>query len=317
VIVGVVAIAIWHRPQLPSVTRARAFVIVPIVLLLLLPAVVGAVLKLKEAISQLLTPGSQLWGGDIHRLLPVGPFLGVGGGILAAAPILLLAALGTRYVRGGRRAAIAVFVVLFALCLLDLRFRLVKSGAYMDYKHLTFVGVFILVLAASLVMRLLFSRDRRAIAAGAVLLAAWAIPAAVQDRADAFFLPQQVDPQMFQIRSWVDALPPGASVRVDIPPNGTQLWAVYMVGSHPVESSDPIVGTTYAHAAGGYRADYALAQRYNPAYGPESKVPLAPEWFAVDPPVDENSQFVLRRVVWPKTGRYASYTDNASTHLIP
>ena len=317
VIVGAVAIAIWRRPQLPSLTRARAFVIVPIALLLLLPAVVGAVLKLKEALSQLLSPHSQLWGGDIHKLLPVGPFLGVGGGIVAAVPILVMAVLEIRYVAGGRRAQIAVFGVLAALCLLDLRFRLVKSGAYMDYKHLTFVGVFILVLAASFVMRQLFCRDRRSIAAGAFLLAVWAIPAAVQDRSDAFFLPQQVDPQMFQIRSWVNSLPPGASVRVDIPPNGTQLWAVYMVGSHPVESSDPIVGTTYAHANGGYRADYALTQRYNPAYGPESTVPLAPVWFAVNPPVDENSQFVLRRVVWPRTGKYASYTDNASTHLSP
>jgi hypothetical protein len=298
-------------------TRARAFVIVPIALLLLLPAVAGAILKLKEAISQLLTPGSQLWGGDIHHLLPVGPFVGVGGGIAAALGVLVLAALGTRYVAGGRRAQLAVFGVLAALCVLDLRFRLVKSGAYMDYKHLTFVGVFILVLAASFVMRLLFSADRRWVAGGAVLLAAWVVPAAVQDRSDAFLLPQQVDPQMFQIRSWVDHLPPGATVRVDIPPNGTQLWAVYMVGSHPVSSSDPIVGTTYAHANGGYRADYALAQRYNPADGPESKVPLPPAYFAVDPAVDENSQFVLRKVVWPKRGKYALYTDNSSTHLIP
>ncbi|MHB8689951.1 MAG: hypothetical protein ACYDHH_01770 [Solirubrobacteraceae bacterium] len=321
VIVGALGLAQGRRSWKMQVNArkfqlrgARAWIAVPVGLALLAPAVVGAVLKLKEAVSQLLTPGSQLWGGDIHHLLPVGPFLGVGGGILAALPVLVLAALGVRSVTGGRRVQLALGGVLVALCVLDLRFRLVSSGAYMDYKHLTFVGVFVLVLAASFVMRLLWSADRRLVAAGAVLLAAWAIPAAVQDRSDAFLLPQQVDSQTFQIRDWINRLPPGASVRVDIPPGGTQLWAVYMVGSHPVSSSDPIRGTTYAYAHGSIRGDYALTLRYDPRYGQQSKVPLAPIDYAVNPPIDENSRFVLRKVIWPKRLDYVP--DYSSTHLV-
>ena len=320
VIVGAVALATGSDPSCPSVARARAWIVVPIGLLLLAPAVVGAVLKLKEAISQLLTPGSELWGGDIHRLLPVGPFLGVGGGIAAALPILVLAAIGAYTGLQGRQR-VAIIGVLSALCLLDLRFRLVKSGAYMDYKHLTFVGVFHPRPGGE-------PRDAPAVR-GRTGPAARRPPARCcswpgrsrrwsRTAPTLFLLPAQVDAQMFQIRSWVDHLPPGATVRVDIPPNelgGTQLWAVYMVGSHPVSSTDPVRGTTYAYPNGGYRADYALELRYNPAYGPESTVPQPSEWFAVNPPVDENSQFVLRRVVWPRTGPYAGYTDNSSTTL--
>jgi hypothetical protein len=319
VIVGAQAIAYWRRPQLSSLRRTRWWIAVPVVLLLLLPAVVGAVLKLKEALSQLLSSGSTLWGGDIHHFLGFGLFVGAGGGIIPALIVLAIAAWGLRALEP--RPRLALGIVLAGLCLLDLRFRLASSGAYMDFKHLSFVGVVVLTLAASAVMRVLYSAAGRArLVAGAAVLI-WVLAAVVQDRRDGIDLPQQVSPQMFQIRQWMSEIPAHATVRVDIPPNGYQIWAVNMVGSHPVSSSDPIRGTTYAYAYGGYRADYALAQRYNPAYGPESKVPEPPEYFAVNPPVFENSQFVLRKIDWPTHGTFmeqpaASVSDNSSTRLV-
>ncbi|HWF54500.1 MAG TPA: hypothetical protein VG223_07740 [Solirubrobacteraceae bacterium] len=313
VIVAAVGIGYRRRPPLGELRRARAWIAVPVVLLLLLPAVVGAVLKLKEALSQLLSSSSTLWGGDIHHFLSFGLFVGTGGGIIPALIVLAIAAWGLRAL--DPRPRLALGIVLGALCLLDLRFRLASSGAYMDFKHLSFVGAVVLTLAASAVMRLLWSDARRLALAGAALLAVWAAAAIVQDRRDGFLLPQQVPAQMFQIRAWMNALPTGATIRVDIPPSGQQVWATYMVGAHPVSSSDPIRGTTYAYANGSYRADYALALRYNPKYGPTSRVPLAPEYFASGPPVFENSHYVLRRVVWPKTGPFASDTDNSSDIL--
>jgi hypothetical protein len=312
VIVGALAIALWRRPQLPSWRGARAWIAIPVALALLAPAVIGAILKLKEALSQLLTPGSVLWGGDITHLLPFGLFVGTGGGIVPALVVLAVAAYGLQALPS--RPRLALGLVLGALCLLDLRFRLVDSGSYMDFKHLSFVGILVIVLAASGVTRLLWSPARRSVLAGAVLLLAWTVAAMVQDRRDGFLLPQQVPAQMFQVRDWVNRLPRGASVRVDIPPSGTQLWAVYMVGSHPVSSSDPIVHTTYAHARGSYRADYALTWRYDPRYGPESRVPYPARFHAVGPPVDENSQFVLRKVVWPAS--QATVGDESSTALV-
>jgi hypothetical protein len=316
VIVGAVGIAYRRRPQLPSL---KAWIAIPVIVVLLLPAVIGAVLKLKEALSQLLSSGSTLWGGDIHHFLPYGLFVGTGGQIVPALVVLAIAFWGLRVLEPRPRAALAI--VLGALCLLDLRFRLASSGAYMDFKHLTFVGVLVVTLATSALMRVLFSATGRARLAAGALVAVWVLAAIVQDRRDGFLLPEQVSAQMFQIRQWMSEIPANASVRVDLAPGGSQLWAVYMVRSHPVSASNPIINTTYAHARGGYRADYALAFRYDPRGGAESKVPLAPKDFAVNPPVFENSQFVLRRIVWPKTGDFlgapvSRYDDESSTRLV-
>jgi hypothetical protein len=328
VIVGAQVIAYWRRPTLPSLRSTRAWIAVPVALLLLLPAVVGSVLKLKEALSQLLSSGSTLWGGDIHHFLAFGLFVGTGGEIIPALIVVAIAAWGLRALE--RRSRIAMGIVLAGLCLLDFRFRLASSGAYMDFKHLSFVGVVVLTLAAATVMRVLFSTNGRIRLAAGALVAIWVVPAIIQDRRDGFYLPQQVSAQMFQIRQWMSEIPAHATIRVDIPPNGTQVWAVYMVGSHPVSSTDPIRGTTYAYANGGYRADYALELRYNPAYGVESRQPQPPVWYAANPPVFENSQFVLRKIDWPTAGDYvgplpgigfvhqpfASFSDNSSTRLV-
>jgi hypothetical protein len=118
---------------------------------------------------------------------------------------------------------------------------------------------------------------------------------------------------MFQIRSWANRLPRGASVRVDIPPTGVQLWAVYMLGAHPVDSPTPILNTTYAHAPLGVRADYSLSRDYSiSASGRVRRFPRPP--FAQNPPLFENDQFVLRRIVWP--ARYASIPDTSSQTLV-
>jgi hypothetical protein len=296
-ILGALALAHRRRPRLPSLRGARRWLLVPLALLVLAPAVAGAVVKLAQGVSQLLSSSSALWGGDVTRFLPVGLFVGTGGGLLPALVVLAVAVLGLRALP--RRPAIVVGTVLGGLCLLDLRFRLVSSGTYMDFKHLSFVGTLVLTLAAAAVARMLLAGDRRLLAVGGVLLAAWSAAALVQDRADGFLLPQQVTAQMFQVRRWMARLPAGASVRVDIPPSGVQLWAVYMLGSHPVCSLEPVLHSTYAHAIYGGRADYALALRYDPAYGPTSHVPQPPQWAAGGTPVFENSQFVLRRIDWP------------------
>ena len=117
---------------------------------------------------------------------------------------------------------------------------------------------------------------------------------------------------MFQIRQWSARLPPGATVRVDIPVSGTQLWAVYMLGDRPVDTPTPVVHTTYAHANLGFRADYSLSVRS--LLIDHRYVPVPARLYAVDPPVFENSMFVLRRIVWPK--RYKNIPDTASVRLV-
>jgi hypothetical protein len=121
---------------------------------------------------------------------------------------------------------------------------------------------------------------------------------------------------MFQIRAWASRLPKGASVRVDIPPSGVQLWAVYMLGAHPVDSPSPVLNTTYAHAPYGWRADYSLSLRYDPVPGRDGRPRRFPRpLYARNPPVAESHQFVLRRIAWP--AHLAATPQTASQTLEP
>jgi hypothetical protein len=135
----------------------------------------------------------------------------------------------------------------------------------------------------------------------------------LEDHTEVIHTSEQVTPEMFQLRAWARRLPPGASVRLDIPPTGVQLWAVYMLGAHPVDSPTPVVGTTYAHAPGGVRADYSLSLHfYVAADGQIRRFPRPA--FAQNPPLSENIQFVLRRIVWP--ARLADIPDTSSQRLV-
>jgi hypothetical protein len=214
-----------------------------------------------------------------------------------------------------RRTGLALGGVLTALCLLDLRFRLVASGTYMDFKHLSFLGPLILVLGAAAVARAATCGRRRVVLMAALAALGWTLNAIVHDSEYGLSVPEQVPPAMFALRDWAARLPAGASVRVDIPAQGLggyQLWAVYMLGDHPVDSPTPVLSTTYAHANYGVRARYSLSLRYvgnDPRRGP---APVPP--FADPRPLFENSLLVLRRIDWPR--RYRSIPDTASVRLV-
>jgi hypothetical protein len=319
VILVVLAIAYRRWPRPIAMLRSRSWVFAALGVLVLAPAVVGAALKLEQGISQLLR-GGVLWEGDVPHFLPVGRFVGTGGGIVPALAVAAVALLGLRL--APRRVAWAVGLGIVVLVLVDVRVRLNSTGAYMDFKQLSFVGALVLTLAAAGVAGLLvrsagaLPRWHLAAACAAALAAlGWAAAATAQDLTEIASAEPQVTPELFQIRAWAARLPPRASVRVDIPPSGTQLWAVYMLGAHPVATLMPVVFTTYAHAPYGWRADYSLALRYYPVPGPDGRpkrVPRPP--FAVNPPMAENDQFLLRRIAWP--ARYGSTPETASQTLV-
>jgi hypothetical protein len=224
--------------------------------------------------------------------------------------VLIAAAYGCWRLPG--RVRVCLGVVLVALGLLDLRFRLTPSGTYMDFKHLSFVGLVVLSLAAAGVLsRLAAPGAGRWLAALALVV--WCAAALVLDHSDAITQNEQVTPQMFQIRQWAAELPAGSSVRVDIPPRfgGMQLWAVYMLGSHPVDSFEPVLDTTYAHAVPGYRADWALSLSINPA----TQRPFPAAGYTAKVPRFINRGYVVRRVLWPK--RYDDVPETASQYLEP
>lgn len=312
VIVGALAAPRWRDLRMPRQLRTHAWAAGLIGLLVLTPALIGAAIKLGQGLSQLLSSHSALWGGDIKHFMPVGKFLGTGGGIV---PALLIAGLAVpALVALPRRAAWPLGVTLALLCLLDLRFRLASTGSYMDFKHLSFVGVLVVALAACTVARRISSGSRSWMAAGALVAIGWGIAAGWQDHREIAFNPVQATPEMFQIRRWAAELPRGASVRVDVPPSGVQLWAVYMLASHPVDALQPVGYTTYAHAPAGLRAEYSLSLRYYPSPDLRIRRPFPPVGFAQGAPLFANDQFVVRRIVWPR--RYDYIPDTSSLRLV-
>jgi hypothetical protein len=313
VILALLVIAYRRWPQPTRLLRSRSWILAVLGIVILAPAILGAALKLEQGISQLFSPSAALWGGDVTSFLPFGFFVGTGGGIIPALAVAGVAVVGL--IALPRRVAWGVGLGVLALALVDIRFRTTHSGTYMDFKHLSYVGTLVLALAASGIVSLLARRRIAFVAAAALVAVAWSVAAVVQDRREILATGPQVTPELFQIRAWAQRLPVGASVRVDIPHSGTQLWAVYMLGSHPVDAPDPVLYTTYAHAPYGWRADYSLALRYYPLPGPGGQPRRFPRpLYARNPPVAENDEFALRRIVWPK--RLDSYPKAASQTLV-
>ncbi len=312
VIVGALGAPRWRELRMPRQLRGHVWAAGLLGLLVLTPAVIGAAIKLEQGLSQLLSSHSALWGGDIKHFTPVGNFLGTGGGIV---PAVLVAALAVPALLAlPRRIAWPLGITLGLLCLLDLRFRLASTGAYMDFKHLSFVGVLVVALAACTVARWISSGLRAWMAAGVVVAVGWGVAAGWKDHREIAFNREQVTPEMFQIRQWAAQLPAGASVRVDVPPSGVQLWAVYMLASHPVDALQPVGYTTYAYAAPGLRADYSLSLRYYPSSDPRVRRPFPAVGFAQDPPLFANDQFAVRRILWAR--RYDYIPDTSSLRLL-
>lgn len=285
------AVALGYRPRLPKRLRRRrglalAGGLVLAVALLQFPPVNAAAWRTVTAVATLFDPDSTLLGGDVERFTPLGEFVGTGGGWWALVPVAAFALLALwRLVP--RPAARALAVALLVFGVVAVRFRIVEAGTYVDYKHLSYVGGIVLALALSGALWLLGTRRRPLVALGAVALLAWGVATAAQDR-KALRVGLQAPRSLLEVREWSRELPPGASVRIDIPPSGRQLWAAYLLADRPTNTPNPVIYTTYAHPPRGVRADYSLAA---------AGAPRPPT--TVDPPVRENGGWVLRRIVLP------------------
>ena len=75
---------------------------------------------------------------------------------------------------------------------------------------------------------------------------------------------RQADRSALELRAAARALPEGASVRIDVPPGTTHLWAAYMLSERALSTAWPLLGTTYPSVPVGRRADYLLRDREEP-----------------------------------------------------
>lgn len=294
------------RPRIPRL-RGRMAVLAGVVAVLLAIPILAAILKAAVGVVLFFTPGANLWGGDFFTFFSPNAFVGTGAGTAGALAVAVVAGLAAWRLLS-RREAIALGAVLAACIAFDVRLRLSDRGNYMDFKHLGYVGAFVLAFAAAGAVALALSRRRAWAAAGIALAVLWFVPAIHRIRHEVGPTLQQVTVDMFQLRDWSDALPADASIRLDIPPSGVQLWAQYLMAKHPVDSPYPVLHTTYAHVPFGVTADYVVVPRYYP--GRHLVRWPTPQY--IDPrPLFQNFDFLLYRLHMP-----AKYPDTSSRTMI-
>ena len=278
-----------RRPHLPARGWRRALALVAAVPvgLLLLVLCLGVLEKGLRGFQALLPTTSLAgWRGDS----PDYPFANYFGmpdvpvlGVLAVAGVCAAALYSIRELRREERLGLIAMTV--GAAAMALGFAVREFGEYFLFKTLAFLGP-IVVIAAIVGLARLATRAKRALAvAGAGGLAALAIAFVWGTRDEIEPFPMQVTPEIYSLRAWPDRLPQDASIRLDIPPTGEQLWVAYMLHERPLSSLVPVIGTSYPALQRSRKADYAIVAR---------GIPRPPG--ATPRPVLQNDQYRLYRL---------------------
>jgi hypothetical protein len=279
-------IAALRLPRLrtrPWVSIALVVVAVPVCVVL----VRGFLEKALSALDVLL-PGTSLagWSGPGLNFIPGPRFVGMpGGGTLdyvGLAAVCALAALGLRRVRSELRIPLGVMVLVTAL--FGVYFRVRTGGQLFFFKDLAFLGPYVLMLALLGLAGVVASRRRAIAMAGAAGLVAVSAVVVVGGEEEIHQTYPQATHSVLALASWDRALPRGATVRIDVPPSGWQLWAAYMLHDHPLTALAPL-GGFFPHPPPGRKADYVLT--FRPQRRPAD---------AVGRPLRQNVQFELWRM---------------------
>ncbi|MBA2792540.1 MAG: hypothetical protein H0U32_00925, partial [Thermoleophilaceae bacterium] len=279
------------RPRLRRPRTARSIALAVAVTAIAVPAalvvVLGVLEKSSSAASVLVSGGSlDPWRGDLQSYKAPGFFVGVPAawGYLAAGLVLAAGTLGLRGVPPAWRAALGSAVLGGLAFALFFRFR--DFGEYFHFKVLAFVAPMLLT-AAAVWLAQRTTRSGRG-ARVALIAAAVFVGAQLVGLSDEIGrISRQVDRQLFDLRDAAKGLPAGASVRLDVLPDGRQLWAAYMLKDHPLSASNPLSGTTFPYARYGRKADYILA---------DTRLSISPWPDADGPPIFDNGAFRVYRM---------------------
>jgi hypothetical protein len=277
-----------RRPRLPRSRPRRAGWLAAALLggPAALVVVVGVLEKSVSAAALLLSHGSLgPWRGDLDHYPSPGSFIGVAGGLgyVVAGCVLAAAVLGVRRLPVVQRAAFAAMIAGGVLFGVYFRFR--EFGEYFYFKVLAFLAPVALVAAAIW----LAARAGRS-AAGRLAIAASVALVGVQLaglRHEIAVTDLQLDAKTLELRDAAGRLPEGASLRVDVLPDGRQLWAGYVLSDHPLSTLAPLVGTTYPHIPPGRKADFIVA---------DSRLRADPWPDSVGRPLFANDKFRIYRM---------------------
>jgi len=255
-----------------------------------------------DSAKDVILPGRSLaaWGGDLTAYPSLGSFFGapapsaapgaVGGlpvwigGVVAMA---VIAAALASLPRMPRPVAAGVAATLAGGLGLALYFRLRTGGEYFAFKLLAFTAP-VAISAAAVWLAGVWESPRTplALAAGGAAVV-WLGVSVLGLRQEVRNTGQQLTPQLRALGRAADRLPAGSSMRLDIPPDGAQLWAGYVLASHPLSSPNPILGTTYPHVPGGRKVDFIVA---------DTRLGLQPWPDASGPPLFDDGAYRIYRM---------------------
>jgi hypothetical protein len=241
---------VWRVRHLYRGARSLIWLI-PVAVLLAVPAV--GVIDKSIGAAKVLAPGTNLavWGGDLGRFLPFNYFFGLPGplGFLPIVlAIMLLAAWGLAGQQAALKWGLGGLIVLGFLAAWYFRQR--AFGWYFHFKILAFIGPLVLLMAVVGAWRL----RRYALPLLAGLCLVIVSGTFLQIRNLGYQLPQAT----IQLQSFARAVPPGASIRLDMW-GAAQVWSAYFLASRPLCSQTPLLGTDYPHVAYSRKADYIVA----------------------------------------------------------
>lgn len=246
--------------------RERAWLWIPVVAIAIPVCLVlgrGFLEKTTSALA-VLAPWTDLsgWHGTALGYLPWPTFVGMPGSswldFAGLAIICLLAGYGLTRVPKEVRTPLAVMAVLTAL--IGVYFRARTDGELFFFKDLAFLGPYLLMLALIALARLALAPARTRAALGIAGLTASLVVVAAGAATEINSTYDNATRSVLALRTWSRELPRGSSIRIDVPPSGSQLWATYMLYRHPETALAPL-GGIFPHPPLLRKADYVIALR--------------------------------------------------------
>jgi hypothetical protein len=225
--------------------------LVPLAAALAIP-IAGAVDKIVQAIRELL-PGQPVngsWRGDVTHYFAWNWFFSLPDSPLGYVLFALIIGLAVMALwHAPRPLAIGLGGLLLFGLAFGVYLRHLQDAYYFEFKLLAFVGPLIVLTAIIGAWRL------RPYAAPLVAVLAVALGFSLVDQLDRNGY--QLGQPTVALSSWAAALPPNASIRLDMfPPD--QIWAGYFLDARPVCSEAPLLDTDYPHVAISRKADYII-----------------------------------------------------------
>ncbi|MDQ3768885.1 MAG: hypothetical protein M3370_05315, partial [Actinomycetota bacterium] len=320
VFLGVCALLRWRRARaqgrspgwiaalrLPRVRDKVAFGALAVLALPFVVVLLRGVIEKMFSAGHAIVPGGDLsgWSGPALDYLPFARFFGVDGtGLIPLAltlGVFALAVLAAR--RMPRDVTVAAGVTAAGALAFALYFLLREDGELFWFKILGFLGPLVLTFAVIGLVGLL--REARGVARrtaavlGAILLVL-VVNAGAAREIDATF--EYATAPLLELDEWDERLPAGASVRIDVPPTGYQLWTWYMLDDRPVSVTAPL-GGFFPHPPIGLTGDFALIEAWaEPPSDAAGRAVLRNAGYAVYPLRPNGAPDVSsQELVWPYT----------------